>query len=306
MKRKKVTRELKIGIFSLIVIGALYFTIQFLKGNDFFSGTNTYYAVYPNVSGLEPTSPVSVLGLTAGAIDKIQFDQKNRQMVVKIKLKKEFSLPKGTVAEIYSADILGGKAVQLLLGNGPGIHHAGDTLASSVQRDLTSMLTNEIGMLKDGISELLSNLDQAVLQLNQFLDHENRDSVKEILEHLNGSLKDINTFTNALSYNKGTVNRVVAGADTLLTELNQAAEQLSTTLAHFERISSQLKDTDITGIVDGLKELIDQLKDPEGSLGQLTSDPQLYHAVNGVLARADSLIRLISENPKKYLKITVF
>ena len=306
MKRKKITRELKIGIFSLIVIGALYFTIQFLKGNDFFSGTNTYYAVYPNVSGLEPTSPVSVLGLTAGAIDKIQFDQKNRQMVVKIKLKKEFSLPKGTVAEIYSADILGGKAVQLLLGNGPGIHHAGDTLASSVQRDLTSMLTNEIGMLKDGISELLSNLDQAVLQLNQFLDHENRDSVKEILEHLNGSLKDINTFTNALSYNKGTVNRVVAGADTLLTELNQAAEQLSTTLAHFERISSQLKDTDITGIVDGLKELIDQLKDPEGSLGQLTSDPQLYHAVNGVLARADSLIRLISENPKKYLKITVF
>lgn len=306
MKRKKITRELKIGIFSLIVIGALYFTIQFLKGNDFFSGTNTYYAVYPNVSGLEPTSPVSVLGLTAGAIDKIQFDQKNRQMVVKIKLKKEFSLPKGTVAEIYSADILGGKAVQLLLGNEPGIHHAGDTLASSVQRDLTSMLTNEIGMLKDGISELLSNLDQAVLQLNQFLDHENRDSVKEILEHLNGSLKDINTFTNALSYNRGTVNRVVAGADTLLTELNQAAEQLSTTLAHFERISSQLKDTDITGIVDGLKELIDQLKDPEGSLGQLTSDPQLYHAVNGVLARADSLIRLISENPKKYLKITVF
>jgi len=306
MKRKKVTRELKIGIFSLIVIGALYFTIQFLKGNDFFSGTNTYYAIYPNVSGLEPTSPVSVLGLTAGAIDKIQFDQKNRQMVVKIKLKKEFSLPKGTVAEIYSADILGGKAVQLLLGNEPGIHHAGDTLASSVQRDLTSMLTNEIGMLKDGISELLSNLDQAVLQLNQFLDHENRDSVKEILEHLNGSLKDINTFTNALSYNKGTVNRVVAGADTLLTELNQAAEQLSTTLAHFEGISSQLKDTDITGIVDGLKELIDQLKDPEGSLGQLTSDPQLYHAVNGVLARADSLIRLISENPKKYLKITVF
>ncbi|HPX78983.1 MAG TPA: MlaD family protein [Bacteroidales bacterium] len=306
MKRKKITRELKIGIFSLIVIGALYFTIQFLKGNDFFSGTNTYYAIYPNVSGLEPTSPVSVLGLTAGAIDKIQFDQKNRQMVVKIKLKKEFSLPKGTVAEIYSADILGGKAVQLLLGNEPGIHHAGDTLASSVQRDLTSMLTNEIGMLKDGISELLSNLDQAVLQLNQFLDHENRDSVKEILEHLNGSLKDINTFTNALSYNKGTVNRVVAGADTLLTELNQAAEQLSTTLAHFEGISSQLKDTDITGIVDGLKELIDQLKDPEGSLGQLTSDPQLYHAVNGVLARADSLIRLISENPKKYLKITVF
>ena len=110
MKIPKFSKELKIGFFTLVVIIALYFVIQFLKGNDLFRGTNTYYAIYNNVEGLAPTSPVSVLGLTAGTIDRIDFDQKDQQMVVTMKLKKDFRLPSGTIAEIYSADILGGKA----------------------------------------------------------------------------------------------------------------------------------------------------------------------------------------------------
>ena len=87
MKIKKYSREFKIGVFSLVVIVALYFVIQFLKGNDFFRGTSTYYAIYPNVAGLAPTSPVSVLGLTAETIDKIDFDQEKQHMVVTMKLK---------------------------------------------------------------------------------------------------------------------------------------------------------------------------------------------------------------------------
>lgn len=45
MKIPKFSKELKIGFFTLVVIIALYFVIQFLKGNDLFRGTNTYYAI---------------------------------------------------------------------------------------------------------------------------------------------------------------------------------------------------------------------------------------------------------------------
>ena len=117
------------------------------KRKRFFSGTNTYYAIYSNLGGLEPTSPVSVLGLTAGTVDEISFDQKNTQMVVKIKLKKLFPA-RGTVAEIYSSDILGGKSVRLLLGEEPGYHRSGDTLASGIQRDLSALLTGDLEFIK--------------------------------------------------------------------------------------------------------------------------------------------------------------
>lgn len=306
MKDRKFSRELKLGFFSLIVLVALYFVIQFLKGNDMFRGTTTYYAIYPNVAGLAPTSPVSVLGLTAGTIDRIDFDQEKQQMVVTIRLKKDFRLPMGTVAQIYSADILGGKAVQLLLGDSPGWQKPGDTLGVSVERDLISMLTTEIVSLKDDISLLTANLNQTVLQLNDILDSTNRDNIRQSLARLNTTLGHINTLTETLDLNAAGIDRIFLGVDTLATGLNRAMGDLGATLDNFEDISSGLKDADLAGTVDGLRQLLDNLSDPEGTLSLLGSDPGLYHTVTDVISRADSLIRLISENPKKYLRITVF
>ncbi|HNR27812.1 MAG TPA: MlaD family protein [Bacteroidales bacterium] len=303
MKIKKYSREFKIGVFSLVVIVALYFVIQFLKGNDFFRGTSTYYAIYPNVAGLAPTSPVSVLGLTAGTIDKIDFDQEKQHMVVTMKLKKGFRLPLGTEARIYSADILGGKAVQLILGDSTGWHQPGDTLDVSIERDLISMLTTEIVSLKDDISTLIANLNQTVLQLNDILDSENSGNIRE---SLNATLGHVNSLAETLNRNSGQIDRIFMGVDTLATGLNKAMADLSSTLDNFDDISAGLKDADLAGTIEGLHKLLDNLSNPEGTVSLLGSDPGLYNAITDIISRADSLIRLISDNPKKYLKITVF
>ncbi len=301
-----MSRELKIGLFALIVVVVLYFVVQFLKGNDLFRGTNTYYALYPNVEGLAPTSPVSVLGLTAGTVDRIDFDQENQQMIIKIRLKKKFMLPEGTTAEIYSADILGGKAVQLVLGNSTAWHAPGDTLASSVQPDLITLLTEELVSLKNDISTLTSNLNLTVTRINDILDEENRNNIKNGLARLNTSLGHINRLTETLGNNASRIDGILAGVDTLAGELNLAVKDLSGTLANFDVISEELKGAELGGTVEELHKLLKNLSNPEGTLGQIGSNPALYHSLTDILSRADSLIRLISENPKKYLRITVF
>jgi len=301
-----MSRELKIGLFALIVIVVLYFVVQFLKGNDLFRGTNTYYALYPNVEGLAPTSPVYVLGLSAGTVDRIDFDQENQQMIIKIRLKKKFSLPEGTKAEIYSADILGGKAVQLILGNSDTWHSPGDTLASSIQPDLISLLSKELVSLKDDISGLISNFNLTVTRINDILDEENSKNIKNGLARLNNSLGHINRLTETLGNNSSRIDDILAGADTLAGELNHAVKGLSGTLANFDAVSEELKGADLAGTVEELHKLLENLSDPEGTLGQIGSNPALYHSLTDILSRADSLIRLISENPKKYLRITVF
>lgn len=301
-----MSRELKIGLFVLIVVVVLYFVVQFLKGNDLFRGTNTYYALYPDVEGLAPTSPVSVLGLTAGTVDRIDFDQENQQMIIKIRLKKKFMLPEGTTAEIYSADILGGKAVQLVLGNSTAWHAPGDTLASSVQPDLITLLSEELVSLKNDISTLTSNLNLTVTRINDILDEENRNNIKNGLARLNTSLGHINRLTETLGNNASRIDGILAGVDTLAGELNLAVKDLSGTLANFDVISEELKGAELGGTVEELHKLLKNLSNPEGTLGQIGSNPALYHSLTDILSRADSLIRLISENPKKYLRITVF
>lgn len=51
---------------------------------------------------------------------------------------------------------------------------------------------------------------------------------------------------------------------------------------------------------------MDNLNDPDGTLGKLTKDPAVYNSIDTVLKDIDSLVKKIEENPKKYIRIKVF
>ena len=50
-------REVKIGIFAVLMIGALWAGIRFLKGFDIFSRNAVYYAAYDQVDGFADSDP---------------------------------------------------------------------------------------------------------------------------------------------------------------------------------------------------------------------------------------------------------
>lgn len=306
MSKRKISKEIRIGLFFLLVLIALYFVIQFLKGNDVFQGTATYYAVYPGVEGLAPTSPVSILGLKAGTIDRISYDQINRKMIVRMKLKKSYKIPAGSVADIYSADILGGKAVKIILSEETDFHRSGDTLLSSVQKDLITLLTGELVSLKEQIAGLISGLDTTVANLNEILGTENKQEIREALASLNSSLHQFNGFIGTLNDNAPRIGSILGSVDTLGSKLNTGMNDLNQTLVNLQALSLELKDAGLSETVNELTSLVKHLNNPGGSLGQVMNNPDLYNNITRVLGSVDSLVQRISDNPKKYFKITVF
>jgi len=306
MSKRKISKEIRIGLFFLLVLIALYFVIQFLKGNDVFQGTATYYAVYPGVEGLAPTSPVSILGLKAGTIDRISYDQINRKMIVRMKLKKSYKIPAGSVADIYSADILGGKAVKIILSEETDFHRSGDTLVSSVQKDLITLLTGELVSLKEQIAGLISGLDTTVANLNEILGTENKQEIREALASLNSSLHQFNGFIGTLNDNAPHIGSILGSVDTLGSKLNTGMNDLNQTLVNLQALSLELKDAGLSETVNELTSLVKHLNNPGGSLGQVMNNPDLYNNITRVLGSVDSLVQRISDNPKKYFKITVF
>lgn len=306
MSKRKISKEIRIGLFFLLVLIALYFVIQFLKGNDVFQGTATYYAVYPGVEGLAPTSPVSILGLKAGTIDRISYDQINRKMIVRMKLKKSYKIPAGSVADIYSADILGGKAVKIILSEATDFHRSGDTLLSSVQKDLITLLTGELVSLKEQIAGLISGLDTTVAHLNEILGTENKQEIREALASLNSSLHQFNGFIGTLNDNAPRIGSILGSVDTLGSKLNTGMNDLNQTLVNLQALSLELKDAGLSETVNELTSLVKHLNNPGGSLGQVMNNPDLYNNITRVLGSVDSLVQRISDNPKKYFKITVF
>ena len=56
-------REIKVGLFAVAVLIVGWGVIRFLKGSEVFSSSNTYYAYYTQVGGLQPASHVMISGV---------------------------------------------------------------------------------------------------------------------------------------------------------------------------------------------------------------------------------------------------
>ena len=67
-----------------------------------------------------------------------------------------------------------------------------------------------------------------------------------------------------------------------------------------------LNESDIAAVVESFKALLENINDPDGSIGKLLVDGSVYDSVDELLTDVDLLVKKIQENPKKYLKISVF
>ncbi|MDB5149913.1 MAG: hypothetical protein JWQ57_3933, partial [Mucilaginibacter sp.] len=77
----KISNETKIGALTAIAITILILGYSYLRGNDVFSGSNKYYAIYNSVEGLTVSKPVLVNGFQIGRISKMQLQQDGHTVV---------------------------------------------------------------------------------------------------------------------------------------------------------------------------------------------------------------------------------
>ena len=133
----KLSREFKIGFFGILMIAALYWGVNFLKGTDLFTSSVHYYAAYDQVNGLQPSAAVVIKGYKGGTISDISYDpQRANNVVVEFAIKSKFKIPKDTKARIFSDGIMGGKSIELELGRSDAYLHEGDTLFSEINNNI--------------------------------------------------------------------------------------------------------------------------------------------------------------------------
>jgi phospholipid/cholesterol/gamma-HCH transport system substrate-binding protein len=60
---------------------------------------------------------------------------------------------------------------------------------------------------------------------------------------------------------------------------------------------------DVKATTSNLRQMSEEINNPDGTLGLLLRDPQLYNQLNQVSADIDSLIVDIKKNPKRYISI---
>ena len=299
-------KELKIGIFAVTVLTVSFFVLNYLRGEDIFNREAEYVSSYSNVEGLVASAPVYIKGYKAGKVTDVIYEASEDRFYVTCSVSKQFAVPADSKMMIYSVDIMGGKGVRLDLGDAVEMAADGDTLASGFEAGLMDGLSSEIGPLLSKVGMAVDSLSVTISGVNGILTEKNRSRISNSLANLEHTLANVKDISANIDGKSEQIDVFIDNLAALSTQLGALVAKADSTMVGASKFIGSVNEADIAGTVESLKRLVDNISNPEGSVGRLLTEDDVYNSVDSLLSDIDDLISKIKENPKKYLKISVF
>lgn len=314
----KLKTETKVGIIAIVTIGILIWGLNFLKGKDLFGRQSTYYAVYKDIGGLLPTSYVFINGMKVGQVTKISYsDPQMKQFVVRFELPSKLSLPINSVAEVFNSDILGSKAMRVIVGDATTYLNPGDTMLSKVEGSVLSEVGKFLEPYTDKLEKIINNADTVVNNLKNITDNETQRNFHSALANINNISDHLATVSRDLDYivgsEKGRIKDIINNIDSLSATLNNNSGKLENIISNISDISDEVTKAKLGETLSNLNKTVDELSttmskisNGKGNVGKLVNDDNLYDNLQKTIEDLDKLIKDIKDNPKKYINVSVF
>lgn len=300
-----LSRELKTAFFIIGCILIFIFGFSYLKGSSLLSKEKVVHALYNDVEGLVVGANVTISGMNVGKVRAIDFNENFDKIKVTFSLREDLAFSNQSVAQLYEAGLIGGKAIAILpkYEGKASVVSDNDVLPSDIKPGLTELVNQQIAPLQDKIEGLLTSADSLFAGVSNLMNYETQNNLKSTFEELAATVKNINALSES-------VNRIIAtnerGFNSTLTNLDDVTQNLSqltdslnqmplvSTVKNFEATSAQLK------------KIIDGLESGEGSAGQLLNDKALYDNLVTSSESLDALLTDLKEHPKRYIHFSIF
>lgn len=302
----KHTKEVKIGAFLLSVLVISFFVINYLRGKDILNREMEICSVYENVEGLVPSAPVYIKGYKAGKVVEVDYRSELDDFKVVCSVLKDFRIPEDSRMTIYAVDIMGGKGVRLDLGTSDVFVKDGDMLTPSYEAGLMDGLAAGIAPLMEKVGNTLDSLNVTVSGVNKMLGEANQAHITRTLAHLETTMSDVKGIARTINGKSSELESLVSNLSALSVKLGTIADKADDVMGGVSSVVTTLDESDLAGVITSLKALLENINDPEGTVGKLLVDGSVYDSVDELLNDIDTLVKKIEENPKKYIKISVF
>lgn len=314
----KISKELKVAFFFLLAIAIFIWGFNFLKGKELFSTVRIFYAVYPNVSGLEKSNSIYINGVRIGTVSKVYFDEKmNGDIVVELMVKEDFPIPENSTARIFSEDLMGSRAVEIILGDSPALAKDGDTLSTDVEVSLKDAVNQQILPLKLKAEDLISSIDTMVVAIQGVFNKDIRQELLTSIRSIRQTFQNLQSTTGELdtlvSTQAGRIASILYNLDMITDNLTNNSEAITTTLQNLATISDTLAASNIPQIMKNLDKTVanlaaisEKIQNGEGSLGMLITDDKLYQEIEKAALELNQLVEDIRLNPKRYVRLSIF
>jgi phospholipid/cholesterol/gamma-HCH transport system substrate-binding protein len=299
----KNKNEIKTGILVVIGIGLFVFGFSYLKSNDIFVGDRTFYAVYDDVEGVVNGTPVTVNGFPVGSIQNISFF-KNNNLLVKFRVENNISFSINSIAQIYEAGLIGGKALAIIPANDNSrVADSKDTLKSSVAPGLTELVNDKLTPLQENIESMILSANEVLRKVSLIFDDSTRTNLKT----------SVSDFTETISDLKETSAMIKSVIKSNKLNIDQTIDNVLDISTNFSEISKTINQSELDLIISNFKNSSDDLafilkkvSDGNGTISKLIENDTLFQNLNDASKSIDLLLEDIRLNPKRYIHFSIF
>ena len=290
-------KEFRIGILAVCVLLASIFVINYLRGADILGREITLKAYFDDVETLVASAPVRIRGYNAGRVSEVSYVPATDNFLVECAVSREFRIPADSRIVIYSTSIMGGKGVRIEMGESSSLVSDGSVLQGGSEEDLLSSLGGGIGPLVASLQSVIDSLNVTVGSVNAVLGDENRSRISSSLEHLRATLSSARSLAAGLDGKSSELESLIDNLQQLSGRLAPIADQTSGVIVRLDSVAAQLQGADLGRTVEEIGSAVRTID----STVEKISVP-----LDSVLRDADDFIKKVKDNPKKYIKISVF
>jgi len=295
----KISREIKTAILVLSGIALFIYLFSYLKGEDIFTDTQTYYTEF-DYNALSMSSPVTIRGNKVGKVESIRYDFDTGKTIVDFSVNPKLKFSKNSTIRLYETGLMGGNALAIIRANDNEMAKAGDFITSEVQPGLITTLKNNFSGISTDFDSAIRSADTLMSSLNAMVIDEKEGGLKNTIAELNETLKSFKALSNS-------IQDVIKTNDDKIVSVLDNFDKISKDLS---ALSQEIKDAGLGGTVANLnrtllsaQEMLSAIDNNEGTIGKLLNDDSLYNNLEAASKEMELLLLDIKLHPARYRRI---
>jgi len=302
-----MSKELKTGIVSIVIIALFVWGYYFLKGQDLLQPNARHFFIeYNGIQGLNEASAVTINGLKVGKVVDIHFNEspeKRGKLVVEILLENDFEFSNKSIAKIYSTSLMGGQNLAIVPSYVGDLAKSGDYLKGEVESDIFSSVGEKLNPIQSKIENVIVSADSLLTGLNQILDDKSKASLN----------RSVLSFEKAIDSIGSTIERVNSLLSSTENDLKISLRNTKKITANFSKISDTLAQVNLGAVIkkvettlENVSSLIAGIEAGKGSLGKLATDDAMYNNLSNASNELAELLKEMKLHPKRFVHFSVF
>ncbi len=286
------TNEFRVGVFVLLgLVG--FMTVLFLMTDpSTFRGRYLVVTHVENAAGIRRGDPVQMKGVNIGRVHR--FGIRDEGVDITLEIEGEWEIPLDSRTRLSPSGLLGGVTVEVLRGTSSEMVREGGILPGESGSGLMSTV-EDLGGKAEGV----------LGRLEMLLDNPTVSAMQSSAQQLNSLLVDLSDLTRTQGQE---ISRLTANLSETADGLSGLGPEAEAALGEARATLERLNETsDALGrAATSLDTILARMAAGEGSLGRMSTDDELYTRLSDAAESAQRLLDDIRQNPRRYIRISVF